>query len=238
MPLRKEVLSANVNGNSVDEFSTLIGDRVGVISGAKYRFRDSDAISSDGTHVWVANYSGDSLTALNASTDDLIQVIDARSDRFDYPSGIPSDGRHVWVANIGSKSTGGNSVTQLSVSTGDLVKVRTGSTYEFHGPPRHLVGRHRCLGDEPEPRHPHLVPGVIPVTQGATASNGAGGAIGEDVLPRSTASSIQDFLPAGVELSPGSWSIIPLVSSALRALSIDRRKSYTQSSCPLVQYAK
>ena len=46
---------------------------------------------------------------------------------FNGPSGIASDGTHVWVANYG------NSVTELSASTGALVKVISGSRYGFNG---------------------------------------------------------------------------------------------------------
>ncbi|MFZ2059161.1 MAG: hypothetical protein WAV54_17310, partial [Acidimicrobiales bacterium] len=41
---------------------------------------------------------------------------------FDYPNAIASDGTHVWAANYL-----GNSVVELSASTGALVKVISGS---------------------------------------------------------------------------------------------------------------
>ena len=46
---------------------------------------------------------------------------------FDEPWAITTGGAHIWVAN------NGNSVTELSASTGALVKVIRGSRYGFNG---------------------------------------------------------------------------------------------------------
>ena len=56
-------------------------------------------------------------------------MISGSSYEFRYPDAIASDGTHVWVAN----GLGG-SVTELSASTGGLVKVISGSRYEFDDP--------------------------------------------------------------------------------------------------------
>jgi DNA-binding beta-propeller fold protein YncE len=48
---------------------------------------------------------------------------------FRYPEAVASDGTHVWVAN-----SGGDSVTELSASSGALVKVISGSAYQFDEP--------------------------------------------------------------------------------------------------------
>jgi DNA-binding beta-propeller fold protein YncE len=45
---------------------------------------------------------------------------------FDQPQSVTSDGTHVWVANLV-----GNSVTELSASTGALIKVIRGSICGF-----------------------------------------------------------------------------------------------------------
>ena len=62
---------------------------------------------------------------------------------FYYPLGIGSDGTHVWVVN-----SGGNSVTELSASTGALVKVISGSSFKFNDPSAIALGRHPRLGGE------------------------------------------------------------------------------------------
>ncbi len=90
-------------------------------------FDEPWAITSDGTHVWVAN-RGKSVTELSASTGALVKIISGSSYRFDAPDTIASYGTHIWVVNDG------DSVTELSASTGALAKIISGSTYRFDGP--------------------------------------------------------------------------------------------------------
>jgi hypothetical protein len=71
-----------------------------------------DAVSSDGTHVWVADERGQ-VTELSASTGAVIRTISAG----DHPVGVSSDGTHVWVAD-----NTGNNVTELSASTGAFIR--------------------------------------------------------------------------------------------------------------------
>ena len=67
--------------------------------------------------MWVANYNPPAptttrVTELSASTGALVHVLSASS--YDStPDAVSSDGAHVWVAN-----SGGNTVTELSASTG------------------------------------------------------------------------------------------------------------------------
>ena len=70
-----------------------------VLSASSYGFDNPDAISSDGTHVWVANFEGGSVTELDASTGALVQVLSASTYDFSTPDAISSDGHHVWVTN-------------------------------------------------------------------------------------------------------------------------------------------
>jgi YVTN family beta-propeller protein len=65
------------------------------------------AVSSDGTHVWVANQGGNTVTELNASTGAVVQTIGVG----DFPDAVSSDGTHVWVANAG-----GNTMTEIFVN--------------------------------------------------------------------------------------------------------------------------
>ena len=82
-----------------------------VISGSSYGFDSPDAITSDGTHVWVANLYGNSVTELSASTGALVRVIRGSSYGFDELEGITSVGNHIWVTN-----GGGSSVTEFPAS--------------------------------------------------------------------------------------------------------------------------
>jgi YVTN family beta-propeller protein len=76
------------------------------------------AISSDGTHVWVADeggfgYGGNTVNELDASDGSLVQTIPVGSS----PDAISSDGTDVWVANFGD-----DTVTELDASDGSLVQ--------------------------------------------------------------------------------------------------------------------
>ena len=66
------------------------------------------AVSSDGTHVWVAGNNG--VTELDASTGAVVQTIPVGYDA----TGISSDGTHVWVM--------GTWVTELDASTGAVAQ--------------------------------------------------------------------------------------------------------------------
>ena len=75
------------------------------------------AVSSDGTHVWVANSDGNTVTELDASTGAVVQTITVGSS----PGSVSSDGTDVWVAN-----TDGDTVTELDAATGAVVQTITG----------------------------------------------------------------------------------------------------------------
>jgi len=130
-----DVWVANYGGNSVTELSASTGAAVQVLSGSSYEFDEPDSISSDGTHVWVSSWvnSDPRVTELSASTGALAQVIWDTSYGSDYdfsnPTAIYSDGTDVWVANFGDYS-----VSELSASTGQLVRVIQGPAYQLYGP--------------------------------------------------------------------------------------------------------
>ncbi len=52
---------------AVTELSASTGALVKVLSGSNYGFDHPNAITSDGTHVWVANFYGSSVTELPGS---------------------------------------------------------------------------------------------------------------------------------------------------------------------------
>ena len=70
-----------------------------MIKGSSYGFDDPDAISSDGTHVWVANSRRNSVTELERLDRGPGPGDHGSSYGFDDPDAISSDGTHVWVAN-------------------------------------------------------------------------------------------------------------------------------------------
>lgn len=70
------------------------------------------AVSSDGTHVWVANSGGDTVSEIQASTGAVIHTITVGQD----PAGISSNGTTVWVANHGD-----DTVSEIDASTAKVI---------------------------------------------------------------------------------------------------------------------
>jgi 6-phosphogluconolactonase (cycloisomerase 2 family) len=99
-------------------------------------FAEPVAIAVGGLHVWVANVFGNSVTELDAATGSIVRVIDAGADGFKTPIAIAVTQSHVWVVNDGVKgdSRGTGSITELSASTGALVRVITVSAARFDNP--------------------------------------------------------------------------------------------------------
>jgi YVTN family beta-propeller protein len=58
---------------------------VGGVQVLGWGFDLPNALSSDGTHVWVANEGNNTVTELDASTGALVQVISGSSYGFDSP---------------------------------------------------------------------------------------------------------------------------------------------------------
>ena len=107
-------------------------------------FANPEAVSSDGTHVWVANEENNSVVELNAVTGGRLRVLWGASYGLDDPEAIASDGAHVWVVNGGP----GDSVAELSAVTGDLVQVISGPRSGIDGARGHRGRWHPCLGGE------------------------------------------------------------------------------------------
>jgi hypothetical protein len=83
-------------------------------------FATPKAISSDGTHVWVANYGGQYVDELSAATGALVRAINYVGYEFEHPTAVSSDGTNVWVTN-----TGLDTVTGFPANPGDTVTVTT-----------------------------------------------------------------------------------------------------------------
>jgi DNA-binding beta-propeller fold protein YncE len=66
------------------------------------------AVSSDGTHVWVANFGPFTVGEIEAPSGELIRTTPVGS----APSGVSSDGAHVWVTNNASETA-----TEIEAST-------------------------------------------------------------------------------------------------------------------------
>ena len=82
-----------------------------------------------GGHLWVTNKNGDSVTEINPSNGAWIATI-ARTKgyRFNRPVAITRSGANLFILNAG------DSVTEISASTGKLVRVISGSQFRFANP--------------------------------------------------------------------------------------------------------
>ena len=76
-------------------------------------FDEPNAISSDGTHVWITNGGNGYFTELSASTGAITQAsFTPFGASGEAPDAVSSDGTHVWIAYTGLD------VSELSASTG------------------------------------------------------------------------------------------------------------------------
>ena len=130
-----ELFVANNYGNSVTELDAATGALVRVISGAAYHFDGPESLALTAGHLFVANEYNDSVTELTAATGTLVRVIVGAAYHFDRPLALVAAGAHIFVASYGMNATGPNgtvvqvgaAVTELSASSGALVKVLSGS---------------------------------------------------------------------------------------------------------------
>ena len=92
----------------------------------KIPIAEADAVSSDGTHVWVtqASQGAGTVSEIDASTGTVVKTITVGSD----PYAVSSDGTHVWVVNRGVYEDGGfedGTVSEIDAATGTVVNTIT-----------------------------------------------------------------------------------------------------------------
>ncbi len=82
-------------------------------------------MSANGSDVFVVDRASNAVTEFSSMTGNLVGVIHGSSYEFDNPYPISSNGTSVWVVNTGTFVNPGcsGSVTQVSASTGELVRV-------------------------------------------------------------------------------------------------------------------
>jgi DNA-binding beta-propeller fold protein YncE len=115
---RGELFVANSN-DTVTEVRASNGTLVRRIGGRAYHFSSPVAITTIGNDVLVLNSGASgSVTVFSAGTGALIRSISGSAYALDQPAAFTTSGNDVWVADEGN-----NSVTELDVSTGQLVRV-------------------------------------------------------------------------------------------------------------------
>ena len=102
---------------------------VKVISGLSYHFATTDAITDDGTNVFVSNVSSGKITELKATSSALVRIFrpsPIAHTLTSFPS-IHSDGTYLWVAYQDQGGSSGE-IDQYSPATSTLVKAYTAAS--------------------------------------------------------------------------------------------------------------
>jgi hypothetical protein len=119
------------------------GRLIRVISGSQYDFGwDPGPVAADHRYVFVAGSADgndESVAEVDASTGRLVRLIEGAAYGFNGIAGMAADGADLFVAND-TEDTGGSvpgadgSVTEVDISTGNLVRVISGASYRFDYP--------------------------------------------------------------------------------------------------------
>jgi hypothetical protein len=98
------------------------------VSGAN-EFDEPTGLAIGGGHLWVTNEAGDSVTEINPSDGAWITTIArAKGYRFNRPIAITDNGTNLFIANAGDL------VTEITASSGKLVRVISGARFHFANP--------------------------------------------------------------------------------------------------------
>jgi DNA-binding beta-propeller fold protein YncE len=119
-------IDANQAGNNTYAAASEVQQTIPVGS---YDFDHPDAVSSNGTDVFIADPGNNTVTEVAVSTGDLVRVLSGSSYAFNDPVAISATGAYVWVANEKT-----NTVTQIDAATGAAVKVISAKAGHFDDP--------------------------------------------------------------------------------------------------------
>lgn len=110
-------------GDSITEIAAGNGKLVRVISGARFRFANPVAITSTGNTMLVLNTgrASGSITEFNARTGSFLRTVSGGKFAFDHPQALTVSGANVFVADEGN-----DSVTEVKVANGSLVRIIAG----------------------------------------------------------------------------------------------------------------
>jgi hypothetical protein len=113
-------------GDSVTEMTASTGKFVRVISGARFHFANPVAVTSTGNTMLVLNAGSaktpsGSITEFNARTGAFIRRVSGAKFSFSNPQALTVSGANIFVADEGN-----DSVTEVNVAKGGLVRVIAG----------------------------------------------------------------------------------------------------------------
>ncbi|HUD68966.1 MAG TPA: hypothetical protein VMQ40_01880 [Acidimicrobiales bacterium] len=150
--VRDDVWTANGGGNgTLTEFSASTGRVVRVVTAVKGRFGTPVAITSDGTHLWIASRTGNHLSELAALSGAFVRTLRIRHASLDAVTSIAVAKRVVWVARAGSQTL----VIGVNSTTGRPVLC---AAHKFGFPAVFSDGRHIWVVDRTESRLSEVVP--------------------------------------------------------------------------------
>lgn len=131
------LIVTNSGNDTVTEIDAATGGAVRILSASAYRFSlPVDVTVGSGT-AYVADKYGDSVTELDAATGGLVRVVSGSPYDFNDPLAMVTSGHDVFVANGGTYDGNeytGRSLTEFDASTGALVRVISGPSYDFMYP--------------------------------------------------------------------------------------------------------
>lgn len=144
--VRDDVWTANGGGaGTLTEFSAASGRVLRVVTAKRARLDTPVAITSDGTHLWVANQAASHVSELNAATGAFDRILRARRASLDAVTSIAVADRTVWMARAGM----GTLVIGVNSTTGRTVRC---SAHKFGFPAVFSDGRHVWVVDRTESR--------------------------------------------------------------------------------------
>ena len=115
---------ASDGSDLVTELSAATGGLIRVIQGVPYRFETLNGVAAAGGRVWVPG-GGASVTEISATTGGLIRSLQGPRYQFGTTDPVAVGGGRVWVGSSAGNPSGrgGDSVTEISASTGALTHV-------------------------------------------------------------------------------------------------------------------
>jgi hypothetical protein len=146
------VIKATNSLTEIDETSSAV---VRVLDSSAFDFTRPVALGCGDDHLWVVDQLGNAVTEINAKTGRLLRVVQNPSDGSDYPNAIAVGRSHVWITNGSPTPTqptpmgnAGNSVAELNVANGSLVRVINDAKEQISVPDAVMIlGSHVWVGN-------------------------------------------------------------------------------------------
>lgn len=128
-------------GGAVTEIGTGTGQTTKTVWASTVT--EPTAMTTDGAGLFVAGYAATqgSLSEFNASTGALVETTTGSPLGFERPDALATAGPNLFVANndMGLGDPGANSISEVDIATGALVRAISGPRYRLTGPDAMVV---------------------------------------------------------------------------------------------------